>query len=239
MDEKTTKIIKERFDALPESIKQVFISSNYEETLLEIGKKYQLKVEQLGALETETSLVMMGLTPTKDFEINLTRELGIDTEKSSQIIKEINEKVFFRIRELLKLMNTPPGEEPVLSEEEDEIKNTGTDWNPLPPKNINEKTDKQILHSSGIEIISDDKKETLPAVEKLELSTTKGEVKPVIPEKKEEVHPVLAQKLTGFVKNDIKETEHALNNLTKTNAPVTPNEKPKIPSTDPYREIPE
>lgn len=240
MDENTTKIIKERFEALPEDVQEVILSSDYENTLLEIGKQHNLNVEKLGILERETTMTMMDLIPTKDFENELTRELGVDKEKGSQIVKDINEKVFFRIRELLKLMNTPPGEEPVLSEEEDEIKNTGTDWNPLPQKNINEKNDQQILHSSGIEIISENKKETLPAVEKLELSTTKEEIKPIVPEKKEEeVHPVLAQKLTGFVKNEIKETDHALNNITKTNTPITPSEKPKIPSTDPYREIPE
>lgn len=117
MDEKTKKIIKERFDSLPKSIQEVILSSNYVNTLTEIGKQYQVNIEQLGILERETTLTMMGLTPTKDFENELGNELKIDKVKVSQVVKDINEKIFFRIRELLKLMNTPVGEEPSIEEE--------------------------------------------------------------------------------------------------------------------------
>lgn len=111
MDEETTKMIKERFDALPKMIQDIILSTNYEETLIEIGKQYQLNVEQLGTLEQETTLTMMGLTPIKDFEGELTRELNVDKMKGNQIVKDINEKIFLSIMALLKLMNTPPGEE--------------------------------------------------------------------------------------------------------------------------------
>jgi len=120
MDENTTKMIKERFDALPESIQELITSSGYQNILVEIGKKYQLNVEQLGMLEQETTLVMMGLTPTKDFETELTRELHVDKMKGNQIVTEINEKIFVTIRDLLKLMYTPEGEEPSVEETPEE-----------------------------------------------------------------------------------------------------------------------
>ena len=116
MDENTKKIIKERFDSLPENIQELIMSSNYENTLIDIGKKYQLNVEQMGILERETTLVIMGLSPTKDFEIELTRELSVDKIKGNQIVAEINEKIFLAIRDLLKLMYTPAGEKPSLEE---------------------------------------------------------------------------------------------------------------------------
>lgn len=133
MDEKTTKLIKERFDALPDSIKEVILSSHYEESLIEIGKQYNLNVEQLGIVERETTLTMMGLTPVRDFEAELTREIKIDALKGSQIVKDINEKIFLKIRDLLKLMNTPTGVEPLIEE--------------------THQTSTQILNSAGIEII--------------------------------------------------------------------------------------
>jgi hypothetical protein len=209
MDDNTTKIIKERFDALPESIQEVILSSNYEETLLEIGKQYNLKVDQLGILERETTLVMMGLTPTKDFETELTRELNVDKIKGSQIVKDINEKVFLKIRDLLKLMNTLAGEEPSLEKSEEEKEH-------------------DIMKSAGIEILNGNAKETLPIPEKLELNSSKTES-----------HPILAQKLSGFTQEGVVETHHSLDNITKTNTPSPADVKPKIPSTDPYREIPE
>lgn len=81
------------------------------------------------------------------------------------------------------------------------------------------KKNDQILNSAGIEIIP----------EKLEITDGKAE----------ETHPILAQKLSGYVKNDVKETDHSLNNITKTNTSNPVEVKPKIPSADPYREKPE
>jgi hypothetical protein len=221
MDDNTTKIIKERFDSLPESIQEVILSSNYEETLLEIGKQYNLRVDQLDILERETTLVMMGLTPTKNFETELIRELHLDNLRGSQIVKDINEKVFLKIRELLKLMNTPAGEEPSLEKTEEEKEH-------------------DIMKSAGIEILNGNEKETLPIPEKLELSSSPrlveegaggGDLK--------EKHPILAQKLSGFTQGGVVETHHSLDNITKTNTPNPADVKPKIPSMDPYREIPE
>lgn len=116
MDEDALKKIKERFDLLPESIKEIIMSSNYQDDLIEISKKYGLNVEQMGILELETTMVMMGVTPTKDFQSELTRQLNVDMVVGAQIVADINVKIFLKIRELLKLMNTPLGEEPRVEE---------------------------------------------------------------------------------------------------------------------------
>lgn len=221
MDEKTAQMIKERFDALPKMIQEVILSTNYEETLLEIGKKYNLNVEQLGILERETTLVMMGLTPTKDFETELTRELNVDKIKGFQIVKDINEKVFLKIRELLKLMNTPAGEEPSLEQTEAEKEH-------------------DIFKSAGIEIVPEKLEINSPLEE---YSTHKveggGESIPAKATPQEgNVHPILTQKLSGFVKNNVVETDHSLENITKETK--TDSVKADVPKkVDPYREIPE
>lgn len=117
MDDKLEKIIKERFEALPESIQEIILSSNYEDKLLEVSKKYNLNVEQMGKLELQTTMILMGLGHPDNFQAELTKDLDIDAEKVRQIVKEINDGIFAKIRELLKLMNTPPGEEPRLDDE--------------------------------------------------------------------------------------------------------------------------
>ncbi len=88
--------------------------------------------------------------------------------------------------------------------------------------------DTQVLKSAGIEIV--ERGETLPVPEKLELNSA---------EKPEETHPILAQRLSGFTQSGLVETHHSLDNITKTNTPSQADIKPKIPSIDPYREIPE
>ncbi len=47
---------------------------------------------------------------------------------------------------------------------------------------------------------------------------------------------ILTQKMSSYVKNEVKKTEHSLNNLTPSNVPSAVPTKPVV---DPYREIPE
>ena len=105
MDEKVQNIIVERFTSLPGRIQEVILSDFYQETLEEVGKQYQLNLEQLGILERETTLVMMGLTPVIEFEAELTRELNVNKQKVSQIIETVNEKIFSGVRDLLEIMS--------------------------------------------------------------------------------------------------------------------------------------
>jgi hypothetical protein len=224
MDEKTTKLIKERFESLPEAVQEVILSSNYENSLLEIGQQYQLNVEQLGKLEQETTITMMGIDPLADFETRLTRELNIDKEKGSLIIKDINEKVFLRIRDLLKLMNTGELDESETGKTTEETQTKIERIDSIMPKKVDEnstkdmRTDVQTLSNAGIEIIP----------EKLEIT---GVPKPTIPTPSYAVPPkpsILEQKLSAPIKTETVTTEHSLNNIT-----------PSKPSVDPYREIPE
>lgn len=134
MDEETKKVIKERYEALPESIQEFIISDYYQEALMELGQKHQLNIEQLGIIEREVTMVLMGLINSKDFERELTRELRVDREKGKDIAQDVSDKVFLKVRELLKLMNTPAGENPVVEETADPLKSAGIEITPSRPK---------------------------------------------------------------------------------------------------------
>ena len=197
MDENTTKMIKERFDALPEMIQNLILSSHYQDTLIEIGKKYQLNVEQLGLLEQETTLVMMGLTPTDSFETELTQELSVDKMKGNQIVTEINEKIFLTIRDLLKLMYTPAGEEPSVEEE--------TEQSEISP-------DKG--RQEGLNLETRD--ELLEKIENPEktppIRNDEGSQRPPV---SNGTGSILEQKLSGSFSFPKVETDHSLNNISK------------------------
>lgn len=135
MDENVKKALKERFDALPKTVQESILSSEYQNTLVEISKKYQMTVGQLAVLEQETTLVMMGLTGPDEFRNQLVQQLGIDQNKCDQVIADINERVFKKIRDLLKLMNTPEGESPDLADIDAEtLKNSGIEIENTPAK---------------------------------------------------------------------------------------------------------
>jgi len=223
MDENTTNIIKERFDSLPENIKELILSSHYEETLIEIGGRYHLNVEKLGILERETTMVMLGLTNPNNYENDLTRELNIEKSQGNQIVKEINEKIFFRIRELLKLMNTPQGEEPSMEEFEEKP----------------EDRDAQILRSAGIEII--EQRVNLsgaPSINEPDLTRPELSAPQNIPTPPSVTSSsqMLAQKFSGSFQIPSTKTEYTVPNVSK---PQNSDLVPKKPGVDPYREMPE
>lgn len=203
----TLEEIQKKFESLPENVKWAIMGANVDDNIIEIGQQQGLNVEQMGQLSLEVHMEMFGFTPADKFEESVKNSLNLPSDKIKAIVEAVNEKILKKVRENMMAEENNPASD---TEDTDE-----------------EENDKQILNSSGIEILDENKKEIMPPVEKLELKA------------KETEPPILAQKLTGFVKNEVKETEHALNNLTKMSAPVTSNEKPKIPSTDPYREIPE
>ncbi len=214
MDENIKKTIKEKFDSLPESIQELIMSSHYQDILVEIGKKYQLNVEQMGILERETTLVMMGLSPTQSFESELTQELNIDKMKGNQIVIEINEKIFLTIRDLLKLMYTPAGEEPSV-EEVSKSKEQPT-----------ESREELLKHIENLDLLT---QKELPVGNPEELKEQSNKEN-ILKNTPEENHPILAQKLSGSFQIPAVETEHSLANMTKSSG----EEKTK-PKVDPYR----
>lgn len=234
MDDNTTKIIKEKFDSLPESIQEAIMSSNYQDALIEVGKKHQLNVEQLGILERETTLVMMGLTPTKNFEAELTRELHVDEIKGRQMVKDINEKVFLHIRDLLKIMNTPAGEEPSVEEEPERKEKFATN-NPTTQIDNDEA---EVLDKAGIKIIDPEINSniTKSAPEKASPQAT-PQPKPNLNTLElsaghDTVNPILTQKLSAPFKTPSTKTEHTVGNVSK-----PPSSYP--PKGDPYRLSPD
>ena len=207
MDEDTTKMIKERFDALPKMVQDAILSSDYENLLIEIGKKYQLNVDQMGMLEQETTLTMMGLTATKDFETELTRELNVDPAKGRQIVVDINEKIFFNIRELLKLMNTPIGKEPSVEEEPPMVK-------------PDEKKEEEIMSGAGIEIMPEEitapkKEENIEKPDDMLAKVENPELIAKEIENEKMLRSISAQKLSGSFQMPNTKTDYSLDNMSK------------------------
>lgn len=210
--QKIEQELDERFDNLPENIKNIISESNYQTTLYDIAKNQGLNVIQMGTLEIIFIDLVNGAIHSDKFEEVLKNKLQLPSEKIQTLAKDINEKILKEIR--AKMVK--------LSKEEDA-------------------NDTQVLKSAGIEIV--EKGETLPipdlpAVHSAQLMQA-GKLELNSAEKSEESHPILAQKLSGFTQSGLVETHHSLDNITKTNTPNPADIKPKIPSIDPYREIPE
>ena len=206
---------------LPEETKNAINSVDWKAVILGMRGKKGYSFEQLGDLETETELLLCGLLDPENYPKELENRMKLSKTEVNELVKEMNEQVFAKIKENL-IKRTERKEGFTQNTEKEEKSNT------------------QIFNSAGIEVITD-----LPAVPsaqlmqagKLELTTPENReniLKSI--EKPETIRPISAQKLSGYVKNEVKETEHSLNNITSSN---TPSAIPVNPAVDPYREVPE
>ncbi len=212
--------------------------------ILGLRGKYGYTFEQLGDLELETELLLCGLVSSENYPRELERRMGVSRAAADELVNEMNNLVFKKIRgELIK--NTERKKifaksiHLLLEKEGAGGGNSSITTSPkinsgTPPLEGGEEmrppsTDTSILNKAGIEIVPE-----------------------LIAKPVEEVHPIVAQKLSASVQVPIVKTEHTLDNITKpvrsagstadalgTPVPQAVNSKPKIPNVDPYREIPE
>ena len=99
----TTEEIERKFASLPEEIKALLYSPQMLNVIKGIGEKHRLHVDQVGLLEAETSEVMLGLVEAKDYSLALSESLGMDRQKADAIAKDINDQLFVKIRDAMKL----------------------------------------------------------------------------------------------------------------------------------------
>ncbi len=84
---------------LPDDIREVVLSSKLGEGLRAIGQKHNLHIDQVGALEDEAMLVMLGFFAPESFSEQIARELNLPLADATAIAAEVNEQVFLPIRE--------------------------------------------------------------------------------------------------------------------------------------------
>lgn len=95
------KEIQTRFTLLPPDLQSVITSSEYQMKLFEIAQKHKITYEQLGALEMETTMVLLGMTPPAEFRDELQIQLKLNDPEIEALVKEVSDIVFVPIRESL------------------------------------------------------------------------------------------------------------------------------------------
>ncbi len=98
----TPEILEEKFDALPDDVKNVLSSEQTSKVLDDIGTQNGLLEDRIEILVNETGFVLLGLSHPSQFVSNLATNMGISRENAEHIAKAVNEAVFAPIRESLK-----------------------------------------------------------------------------------------------------------------------------------------
>ena len=209
----TQQQVLDRYDRLPEVVKDALFSEATSNKMMEIGKENGLMIDQVGTLAQETGYVMVGLVSPQEYPSRLSSTLGIDAGKASTIATSVNEQVFKPIREhLLKP-----------AEEKTEQK----------PSFIPEQTPKKINTENR------EQQRVPPPPETPQPQSPKKEPVMVFPGKATEKGPMPHAPLYNAQKTEIqtpdKQKASFASGIPETPAPQP--EKSYIQGADPYREI--
>lgn len=93
--------VHERFELLPDNIKKIMMSDEYEKSLFDIAKSQKLTYEELGILEVETSMVLLGMNAPEDYRDELQLQLKKNDAEIDALVAVMNDKVFTPIRSSL------------------------------------------------------------------------------------------------------------------------------------------
>lgn len=152
--------LKSRFELLDPKLKEIITSSDYQMKLFDLAKKYKLTYDLLGKMEVETTMVLIGMSPTADYKDDLREQLGISDATLDQLVGDINTQIFGPIR--TKLMELYPDEGGVA--EDIRSRSSGTPSTKIytpaqapiqPQQQFLEKNENTVLQNSGIEVVED------------------------------------------------------------------------------------
>lgn len=104
----TSQQLRKIYKELPEDIKEAIDNIDATYVIDEVGKKFNLHLDQISKLGEETGFVLLGVADPMEFVSNISEKLGIDKNIASQIVGEINEKIFVDIKESLREVHSKP-----------------------------------------------------------------------------------------------------------------------------------
>lgn len=102
MDDELTQQIMQRLAELPADVRQAVQSTNLSKSIQALGTKYQLHIDQIGELEDETLMAMLGFVPLESFEKRLASALHLPGETAKKIAGDVNQNIFLAVRTSLR-----------------------------------------------------------------------------------------------------------------------------------------
>lgn len=204
---------------LPPETRKAIDSVDWRKVIFEMKEKKGYNFAQLEDLELETELVLCGLSNPEKYQEILESEMKISSFQANELVKEMNLKVFKKIREeLIKILE---------NKESVAVK----------VKPINDTGLKQPESNKPSEIlVSPASKEA-----KMHIENKAEQKKEETNEEKTHaiINSIPAQRLFGTFKTPSIVTNHTLENITKPIPPTQPTPQPvSAQKIDPYREIP-
>jgi len=96
----------EKFDTLPESVKDVIFASKTIDILDDIIRKNGVPPENAIKLARYVDLILSGIVPLTLLRETIEEELRVDEDRARNIAMEVRDKIFMQVKdELMKIHN--------------------------------------------------------------------------------------------------------------------------------------
>ena len=102
MIEYTNEQLEQAIAALPEEFQEAIASSFVSEKALEIGKRHNLHIDQLGKMKDITMLALLNLVDTSRFSETLAEELSVSQEEANSLVRDVDAEIFDGLRKLIR-----------------------------------------------------------------------------------------------------------------------------------------
>ncbi|MEI6296750.1 MAG: hypothetical protein WCO84_03845 [bacterium] len=195
--EHTKEQVNNIFQSLPVEIKTAILSVETFDSIVEISQKHQLHLDQQSTLGQETGNILLGISDPLDFVSTISTKLGIDKNIANQIVGEINEKIFSKVKDSLRNIHNAANKKEVpvspVPVAPNLIKNTETQNLNVPQKTLD------VLQGKGV--VTEQKHDTSI----LGFSVEKIADKPT---------NILSQKMNGSFNMPKNETENGTQKIT-------------------------
>lgn len=99
MDTNLEAQIDEYLAQLPAATRKILQEFDWVGKLQTIGTKHGLLVDELGTLQIETTLTLLGLENPANFQMNLRRRMNITDSLAETLVRDINASIFLPIQE--------------------------------------------------------------------------------------------------------------------------------------------
>lgn len=99
MEESLEQQVAQRLNELPEDVRRAIESSDLPKHIQAIGSSHQLHIDQLGGLEDEVMLVLLGFEDPGNFTQNLVDHVQVPKDVAQKITDMVATEIFLPVRE--------------------------------------------------------------------------------------------------------------------------------------------
>ena len=102
--------LNQGYERLSDNLRNVFDAEETAKTLIGLGKKYNLHVDQLGQLTSLVHYVLLGFLAPQNFVRELRNSVGVSEDIANLITYDLNQKILIQIRQELEELSQNQGQ---------------------------------------------------------------------------------------------------------------------------------